>query len=290
MSDWFKKLFINEVKPALERHSGGGEIPDGYILPEGTIEITENGVHDISNYAKAEVNISGSSGGGEAKDMLQARIDTTNTADYLFYYYGGDNLDFISKLDTSKVYSMRHAFSNCRYTTSVPILDTSNVEDMTSMFNNCKKIVSITFLNTSKCEYMTSMFSNCDVLTTVTNLDLINAIDTLTMFNTCKKLTNLDVRNIRTDLQIASSTTYGHLLTLESLLNTCQECINTGSSLTLTVGSANLEKLASVYVKLTGEAEEDESLPKLPMVQCESTDEGAMTIQEYMAEKGWTLA
>ena len=32
-------------------------IPDGYIIPSGTKTITSNGTHDITNYAKADVNI-----------------------------------------------------------------------------------------------------------------------------------------------------------------------------------------------------------------------------------------
>ena len=62
-----------------------------------------------------------------------------------------------------------------------------------------------------------------------------------------------------------------------------------GSSRTLTVGSANLEKLTNIYVKLTDEPNNNLH-SKLPMIQCESTDEGAMTITEYMAQKGWVLA
>lgn len=33
------------------------EVPDGYIKPEGTLSITENGTHDVTNYASAEVNV-----------------------------------------------------------------------------------------------------------------------------------------------------------------------------------------------------------------------------------------
>ena len=38
-------------------------IPEGYIVPEGTITITENGTHDVTNYAAAEVVIESAGGG-----------------------------------------------------------------------------------------------------------------------------------------------------------------------------------------------------------------------------------
>lgn len=43
---------INGVKIATNE-----QIPEGYIKPEGTIEITENGEHDVATYEKAQVNV-----------------------------------------------------------------------------------------------------------------------------------------------------------------------------------------------------------------------------------------
>jgi hypothetical protein len=74
----------------------------------------------------------------------------------------------------------------------------------------------------------------------------------------------------------------------------CKECRKTSSSLTLTVGTANLAKLEGIYVKLIDitddmRAEDDLIDEKYPFVQCESTDDGAMTIADYMTTKMWTL-
>ena len=46
-------------------------------------------------------------------DMLQARVDATNSCDYLFYKYSGSTLDFIENLDTSNANSMISVFEEC---------------------------------------------------------------------------------------------------------------------------------------------------------------------------------
>ena len=48
-------------------------IPEGYIVPEGQLDITENGVHDVTSFATVNVNVAGS--GGE--DYLAAKLNGT---------------------------------------------------------------------------------------------------------------------------------------------------------------------------------------------------------------------
>jgi hypothetical protein len=84
------------------------------------------------------------------------------------------------------------------------------------------------------------------------------------------------------------------LLTLESLIGLCYELRDTGSSKTLTIGSANLAKLANVYVRaieITDDMRAADDLidEKLPFEVCESTDEGATLISEYVLLKNWQL-
>ena len=47
---------IEQIQAALV---GKSAIPEGYIKPEGTKEITENGVYDVTNYAAVEVEVDG---------------------------------------------------------------------------------------------------------------------------------------------------------------------------------------------------------------------------------------
>lgn len=127
---------------------------------------------------------------------------------------------------------------------------------------------------------------------------MINVRSAGSMFTNCFKLTNLTLLNIKVDLQIGSGTSYGHLLTLDSLINTIKELVKMSSSKTLTMGSANLEKIANVYVRRTTTGDiptclSDNSnidLAKAPCEVCESTDDGAMTLEDYANLKGWALA
>lgn len=233
------------------------------IQPTGTIEITENGEYNIANYETAFVNVDGEG----SKNTLKRIIDMTGDASYLFHKRLG--LSYLTGL--------------------IYFNDTSNAYNMANMFYGCNSLYVIPALDTKLCSNFKSICSNCKSLHTVEQLDLRSATLVTAMFSNCSNLTTLNLKNIPINLQVGSSS-YGSLLTLESLIGLCQECIQSTSSLTLTVGTANLNKLANVYVKLTNEPEEVDGFIKLPMVQCESTDEGAMTIADYMALKNWVLA
>jgi surface protein len=171
----------------------------------------------------------------------------------------------------------------------------STASDLSSMFNGCSSLATVPPFDTAKVTNMTSMFYNCSSLTTVPPFDTAKVTSMNSMFNGCSLLTDCYLCNIKINLQVGSGNKYGHLLTIDSLLHLIKELINTGSRRTLTVGSANLEKLANVYVRTIEitdamRAEDVNIDSKLPFEVCESADEGATLISNYVLLKNWALA
>lgn len=41
-------------------------VPDGYIQPEGTLEVNENGTHDVTAFASVNVNVQAGGGAGDS--------------------------------------------------------------------------------------------------------------------------------------------------------------------------------------------------------------------------------
>ena len=249
---------------------------------------------------------------GTSVDDLIQYSDTENVTNMKQMFYSCKNLQEIPLIDTSKVtnmdsmvgYSqivtippldtrnvtnMSDMFYQCSSLQTIPQINTSKVTNTSGMFDYCPNLQTIPQLDTSKVTNMQNMFNGCYNLTTIPQLNMINAIYVGNgIFNNCKVLTNLTLLNIKVDLTIGSGTSYGHLLTLDSVINTVMELWNysDGSkSPTLTMGSANLEKIANTYVLVT-----DETTDKMTAEVCDSTTEGAITLQAFAELKGWTLA
>lgn len=77
----FNQAAIDDIKAKLDKILSDQTvevIPEGYIKPTGTKSITENGTHDVTEYASVAVNVP--TGGGEAPNLCG--IEVTPTKDY----------------------------------------------------------------------------------------------------------------------------------------------------------------------------------------------------------------
>ena len=252
------------------------------------------------------------------------QLDTSNVTNMSSMFYGCYVLNSIPELNTSSCINMQNMFYNCLVLTTIPQLDTSNVTNMSDMFSGCKKLTEIPQLDTSKATNMYKMFSSCSLLESVPQLDTskatnmsdmfsyasnlitVNKLDMVNvnsnnnanmMFYMCAKLTNLTLKNIKVKLTIGLGTTYGHLLTDESLINTAKELwdLTDSTAQQLIVSTPSLARFSEIYVKLITPTAEDIANDqyienKKPCIVCSSTDEGAMTLREYVISKNWTLA
>lgn len=203
-------------------------------------------------------------------------------------FYESTNLDIMDVdigADTD-ITDASNMFYGCTSLTSVNLPNTNKCESVGGMFYGCTSLVSAPDIDASSAMYISSLFGNCTKMVTVPKLIMpSNPISYGGMFNGCSSLTNLYIYNIDVPIAIGSGTSYGHLLTVDSLVHTIKELCTVSSSKRLTMGSANIAKIADLYCKVT-----DDTTEKIEMELCESTDEGAITLEAYAALKNWTLA
>ena len=311
--------FPQAMADAIAAIQGGGATIEPLTISENGTYTAPDGV---DGYSPVTVEVKGSGEElvitdfsyfcyqGSRLDLIE-KIDTSKGTDFSYMFKSCSQLTTIPELDTSNGTSFYEMFASCSKLTTIPELDTSNGTSFGGMFKFCSQLTTIPELDTSKAtslgimfsgctnlttvprlytpnvESFSQIFNNCSNLTTVSGLDLskINSTQGVGgMFNGCAKLTNLYLYDIGMSITIGSGTSYGHLLTLDSLVHTIKELCTVTSSQTLTIGSAHLEKIAGLYCRIT-----DDTNEKKTMELCESTDEGAMTLVDYASEKNWLI-
>ena len=164
-------------------------IPDEYVIPEGTLEITENGTHDVTNYKEVVADVH------EAVKYKPRRVT--------FQACVTSELEYeIENLDTSLFTNMQSMFGGSSSLKKLDLssFDTSNVTNFYKMFDSCYNLaeLNLSSFNTSKGTNFSYMFHQCKALTNLdlSNFDMSNATNLSYMFYVCEKLTNLDLSNL----------------------------------------------------------------------------------------------
>jgi len=218
---------LNDIKENLGLNSNASlanvVTKSGSVVePTGTLQITSNNTYDVTNYASAEVNVSGGGGTVDWTDYygtsIKGSANSSNgktefvklikkipvrlipeSTSIKYTFNGLYNLTESPDIDMTNVSVMSYAFFNCLGMTSVRQYDTSNVTGMQYAFGGCASLVNFPSLDTSKVKSFEGMFANCTNLENVPIFDFsavtgnssLNAI-----YSQCYKLTDTSLDNI----------------------------------------------------------------------------------------------
>lgn len=159
------------------------------ITPTGTISITENGTHDVTNYASAEVNVASSGG------VQYIPREVTNGA----LQYPSSNFTFSLPSNVTSIgdYGLYYALYNCKVLELVNLNNIINIGNrgLSRCFNSCDILSSVDLSNVASISYegLRDTFSGCSKLTSVdlsglANIDIQGLYEA---FTSCFKLTSL---------------------------------------------------------------------------------------------------
>ena len=189
-------------------------IPDKYIIPSGSLDITENGNYNVKEKEFANVNV-------PTKTFGTKTITTNGT-----YNATDDNLDGYSEVEVAtsgvdineyikpETINEYTATVGCWHTfiKKIPKLNLNITKTCYNMFYNCKaQEIDVSEFNTSNVTNMNGMFSYCSSLTSLdlSSFDTSKITNMSYLFDSCTRLKNLNISNF----DFTKVTTYTNMFT-----------------------------------------------------------------------------
>ena len=267
-------------------------IPDEYIIPNGDINIIENGTYDVTDKTNAIVNI--------PEKKLGSKIITENGT----YKASDDNLDGYSEVEVatsgvdineyfkstiqggdmygnpgwSKTFlkfrsplivegaNAKRLFYQYPLEKLPDLLETDKITSTENMFGSCKLIKTIPNINTSNVTNMSEMFYACITLETLPKLNCSNVERINDVVTNCTKLQNIGgFENLGQAYKTTMAANYYYYkltlsnneLTHDSLMNVINNLYDIKSkgcnAQRLVLGSTNLSKLSSEQIAIATE-------------------------------------
>lgn len=184
-------------------------IPSEYVIPSGTLNISDNGTYNVKDKEYANVSFNEWQQYGFTSEpefitrmknkctYIQENYDTSITS-WSSKWGSETNFFIMPYVDSSNVTNMYRAFYNASALQSVALFDTTNVTNVQQMFSGCSNLQDVPNFNLSNCTSYGSMFYNCKSLTTAPQLTIrVGGANNLnSMFSQCTNLVNVPYLNI----------------------------------------------------------------------------------------------